>query len=259
MTTPVTDKQKKKYLNGDCVSFAKAYRLLHCQVKLATIEDQYGDPFHAVCVDGNKIVDVTGIWKNKKKYFKNLRDIYTEICSYVPSYCRGKMTISFDENNFIDLIPAEPDAIEEAKQVLGACDHQDGHSIDFEFEDHQDAEKFAQELNQDIITSSVPLKVVSLNYLVKTPQGSIHGGQYADTQKSAAHQTVQHIVSRIERPIPRLPAFQQLSKKKVIIIVGTIMGNKTFHGPFDDEEHADQWASLHIKNQSYEIVPLESR
>lgn len=43
-----------------------------------------------------------------------------------------------------------------------------------------------------------------------------------------------------------------------IVIVGTLFGNKTLHGPFDDTEHANQWASVNVGNQHFEIVPLQT-
>lgn len=42
-----------------------------------------------------------------------------------------------------------------------------------------------------------------------------------------------------------------------IVIVGTLFGNKTVHGPFQNWDHANQWASVFVSNQHYEIVKLE--
>jgi hypothetical protein len=42
-----------------------------------------------------------------------------------------------------------------------------------------------------------------------------------------------------------------------ILIVGTICGPKTFHGPFEDVEHANQWAASNVGQQYWEIAPLE--
>jgi len=41
-----------------------------------------------------------------------------------------------------------------------------------------------------------------------------------------------------------------------VVIVGTTFGNKTIHGPFEDDEHMNQWVAIHVGNQPYEIVPL---
>lgn len=44
-----------------------------------------------------------------------------------------------------------------------------------------------------------------------------------------------------------------------VVIVGTTFGNKTVHGPFDDDEHMNQWIAIHVGNQPYETVdPTES-
>jgi hypothetical protein len=41
-----------------------------------------------------------------------------------------------------------------------------------------------------------------------------------------------------------------------VIVVGTMFGPKTIHGPFEDAEHANQWASINVGKQPYEIIPL---
>lgn len=46
-------------------------------------------------------------------------------------------------------------------------------------------------------------------------------------------------------------------KKQVVIFGNLQTGIQTVHGPFDDEEHAYQWASIHAGNQPYIVVPLE--
>jgi len=50
-----------------------------------------------------------------------------------------------------------------------------------------------------------------------------------------------------------------MNKHKLkVVVVGTLFGNKTIHGPFDDDEHINQWVALCACNQPYEIVPLET-
>ena len=44
--------------------------------------------------------------------------------------------------------------------------------------------------------------------------------------------------------------------KQYIVIVGTLLGNKTFHGPFDSYEEARIWADMTVENQHYEIAEL---
>lgn len=45
--------------------------------------------------------------------------------------------------------------------------------------------------------------------------------------------------------------------KAFIVIVGTLFGPKTIHGPFKDGDDVNQWVALHCKAQQYEVVPLE--
>ena len=45
--------------------------------------------------------------------------------------------------------------------------------------------------------------------------------------------------------------------KAFIVIVGSLFGNKTVHGPFKDDDDVNQWVALHCKGQHYEVVPLE--
>lgn len=43
-----------------------------------------------------------------------------------------------------------------------------------------------------------------------------------------------------------------------VVIVGTMFGNKTIHGPFYDFDRAFDWVESDAKGQNYEIVPLET-
>ena len=43
-----------------------------------------------------------------------------------------------------------------------------------------------------------------------------------------------------------------------VVIVGSMFGLKTIHGPFENQEHACHWISIFIKSQHYEIVELEA-
>lgn len=45
--------------------------------------------------------------------------------------------------------------------------------------------------------------------------------------------------------------------KNYIVIVGTLFGNKTCHGPFEDFERAKEWIAFCVIKQPYEIVRLE--
>lgn len=46
--------------------------------------------------------------------------------------------------------------------------------------------------------------------------------------------------------------------KQWVVIVGTLFGVKSIHGPFYDWDHVCQWCALHTAGQPYEIVPLLS-
>lgn len=41
-----------------------------------------------------------------------------------------------------------------------------------------------------------------------------------------------------------------------LIIVGEQFGNQTFHGPFFDDDHINQWIGQFVGNQMYVIVPI---
>ena len=43
-----------------------------------------------------------------------------------------------------------------------------------------------------------------------------------------------------------------------VVIVGTLFGPKTIHGPFKDADDVNQWVSTNCGNQPYEVVPLQS-
>lgn len=44
-----------------------------------------------------------------------------------------------------------------------------------------------------------------------------------------------------------------------VVIVGNLLyGIQTVHGPFEDRRYADQWASVHCKNQHYYIFAIQS-
>lgn len=45
---------------------------------------------------------------------------------------------------------------------------------------------------------------------------------------------------------------------KFIVIVGTVCGNKTFHGPFNSEREASLWTDENVQGQVSEIVPIQS-
>jgi hypothetical protein len=49
-----------------------------------------------------------------------------------------------------------------------------------------------------------------------------------------------------------------MTDKQYIVIVGTMFGSKTIHGPFGTYEAAENWAFLECDLQRYEIVPMES-
>lgn len=42
-----------------------------------------------------------------------------------------------------------------------------------------------------------------------------------------------------------------------VVVVGTMFGSKTVHGPFYDQEHINQFVAWVVGQQSYEIVPLQ--
>ncbi len=42
----------------------------------------------------------------------------------------------------------------------------------------------------------------------------------------------------------------------VIIVGNFVSGIQTIHGPFEDKEHANQWAAVNIGKQSYVIHPI---
>lgn len=45
--------------------------------------------------------------------------------------------------------------------------------------------------------------------------------------------------------------------KQYVIVVGDLgFGIQTIHGPFEDRELANQWASVNVGNQSYTIEVL---
>lgn len=44
---------------------------------------------------------------------------------------------------------------------------------------------------------------------------------------------------------------------RVVIVIGDLaLGIQTIHGPFEDKQHAIQWASINVGQQSYIIEPL---
>lgn len=46
--------------------------------------------------------------------------------------------------------------------------------------------------------------------------------------------------------------------KQAIVIFGSLVsGIQTVHGPFEDKEHANQWASVHAGNQNHTIMEME--
>jgi len=46
--------------------------------------------------------------------------------------------------------------------------------------------------------------------------------------------------------------------KKYVVIFGSLEnGIQSIHGPFDNSEHAHQWASVHAKSQPYFVFPFE--
>ncbi len=46
-------------------------------------------------------------------------------------------------------------------------------------------------------------------------------------------------------------------KIRYIVIVGTLFGNKTIHGLFDNTHEASAWANDNAGGQNYEVVPLQ--
>lgn len=42
-----------------------------------------------------------------------------------------------------------------------------------------------------------------------------------------------------------------------VVIIGTMFGNKTIHGPFEDLFSANKWVIHYVDGQPYEIVRLE--
>ena len=46
-------------------------------------------------------------------------------------------------------------------------------------------------------------------------------------------------------------------KQKLVIVGDIFCGNVTFHGPFEDVDHANQWIGIHASNQLTHVVDLE--
>ncbi len=54
------------------------------------------------------------------------------------------------------------------------------------------------------------------------------------------------------------PEWQEQQRRvKLCVMVGTIFGVKTFHGPFEDIDHLNQWLALRGGNQRYEVFEME--
>ena len=41
-----------------------------------------------------------------------------------------------------------------------------------------------------------------------------------------------------------------------VVIVGTMFGNKTIHGPFKDDDDIKEWVLTWVGDQPYDIEPL---
>ena len=47
-----------------------------------------------------------------------------------------------------------------------------------------------------------------------------------------------------------------MMEKMKVVIVGTMFGNKTIHGPFNNDEDLGEWVTTWVGDQPYEIIPL---
>lgn len=46
--------------------------------------------------------------------------------------------------------------------------------------------------------------------------------------------------------------------KQYVVIVGNLVdGILSTHGPFEDKDHANQWASINVGKQEYYILPIQ--